>query len=79
MRKQLFVTNSVVHSLKFVMLFNVGDLVRNKTTQVEARIVRIADLPGYGVCYIVSIAPNPALGATVREVIWRQSEVTGSG
>jgi hypothetical protein len=78
-RQQLFVTHSVVQSLKFVMLFNVGDLVRNKTTQVEARIVRIADLPGYGVCYIVSITPNPALGATAREVIWRQSEVTRSG
>jgi hypothetical protein len=61
------------------MLFNVGDLARNKITQEEARIARIADLPGYGVCYIVSITPNPGLGATAREVIWRQSEVTHSG
>lgn len=47
--------------------------------QEEGRIVRIADLPGYRSCYIVSVAPRPDLGMTVREVIWRQSEVTRLG
>ena len=52
------------------MLSNIGELVRNKTTEEEGRIVRLADLPDYGVCYIVSITA-PAWGATPREVIWR--------
>lgn len=58
------------------MRFVVGDMIHNKITQEDSRIVRTADLPGYGFCYIVSIAPNPALGAPPREVIWRRSEVT---
>ncbi len=61
----------------FVMQFEVGDTVHNKTTQEEGRIVRIADLPGYGLCYIVSIAPNPVWGAEAKEAIWKRSEVTG--
>jgi hypothetical protein len=61
-----------------VMKFKVGDIVRNGITQEEGCIVRIADLPGYGPSFVVSVAPNPALTATVREVLWRESELTRS-
>jgi transcriptional regulator with GAF, ATPase, and Fis domain len=62
---------------KFVTRFTVEDIVHNKITQEDGRIVRIAeDLGDHGLCYIVSIAPDPALGVPVREVIWRQLEVT---
>jgi hypothetical protein len=57
------------------MQFDVGDIIHNKTTDEEGRIVRIADLPGYGVCYIVSIALNPIWGTTAKEAIWKPSEV----
>jgi hypothetical protein len=57
------------------MQFEVGDVVRNKTTQEEGRIVRIAELPGYGVCYIVSVTPNPVWGTEAKEAIWKRSEV----
>ncbi len=59
----------------FIMQFEVGDVVRNKTTQEEGRIVRIAELPGYGVCYIVSVTPNPVWGTEAKEAIWKRSEV----
>jgi hypothetical protein len=58
-----------------VMQFEVGDIVHNKTTQEEGRIVRIADLPGYGVCYIVSVRPNPVWGTEAKEAAWKRSEV----
>jgi hypothetical protein len=58
------------------MQFNVGDVIRNKNTQEEGRIVRIADLPGYHACYIVSVASNPVWGTTAKEAIWKTSEVT---
>jgi hypothetical protein len=61
------------------MRCKVGDIVRNKISKEEGRIVRIDDLSGYGLCYIVSVAPNPALGDPVREAIWQRSEVTRSG
>jgi hypothetical protein len=61
-----------------VMKFKVGDIVGNGTTQEEGCIVRIADLPGYGPSFVVSVDPNPALTATVREVLWRESELTRS-
>jgi hypothetical protein len=61
------------------MQFKAGDIVRNEISKEEGRIVRIADLPGYGPCYIVLVVPNPALGTTVREAIWRRSEVTCLG
>jgi hypothetical protein len=57
------------------MQFKVGDIVHNKTTQEEGRIIRIADLPDYGFCYIVSVAPNPIWGTTEKEAIWKRSEV----
>jgi hypothetical protein len=60
----------------FVMKFKVGDLIHNKTTGEEGRIVRIADLPGYGDCYIVSVAANPIWGTTAKEAVWKPSEVT---
>jgi hypothetical protein len=59
----------------FEMQFDVGDIVHNKITQEEGRIVRIAELPGRGLCYIVSVAPNPVWGATEKEAIWKRSEV----
>jgi hypothetical protein len=59
----------------FIVQFEVGDVVRNKTTQEEGRIVRIAELPGYGVCYIVSVTPNPVWGTEAKEAIWKRSEV----
>jgi len=58
------------------MQFRVADVVHNQITQEDGRIVRIADLPGHGVCYIVSVAPNPVLGGTAREAIWRHSEMS---
>jgi hypothetical protein len=58
------------------MQFKVGDVVHNQSTQEEGRIVRIADLPGFGPCYIVSVAPNPIWGNEAREAIWKQSEVS---
>jgi hypothetical protein len=61
---------------RLVMQFQIGDIVRNMTTREEGRIVRIANLADYGFCYIVSVAPNPIWGATARETIWEQSEVT---
>jgi len=59
----------------FVMELQVGDIVHNKTTQEQGRIVRIADLPEYGFCYIVSVAPNPIWGVSAKEAIWKRSEV----
>lgn len=58
------------------MQFKVGDIVHNKITQEEGRIVRIADLPDYGVCYIVSVAPNPVGSSAAKEVLWKRSEVS---
>ena len=58
------------------MQFKVGDIVHNKITREEGRIVRIADLPGHGLCYIVSVAPNKTWGMTEKEVIWKRSEVS---
>jgi hypothetical protein len=60
----------------FVMKLQVGNIVHNKTTQEEGRIVRIADLPEYGACYIVSVTPDPIRGTTAKEAIWKPSEVT---
>jgi len=57
------------------MPFEVGDVVHNKTTGEEGRVVRIAELPGYGSCYIVSVKPNPVWGAEAKEAIWKRSEV----
>ena len=68
--------NLILHSWgSLVMQFKVGDVVHNKITREEGRIVRIADLPGYGLCYIVSVAPNKVWGAAVKEAIWQRSEV----
>jgi hypothetical protein len=58
------------------MQFQVGVIIHNKVTQEEGRIVRIADLPGYGPCYIVSVAPGGNWSTAEKEVIWKQSEVT---
>lgn len=64
----------------FVTRFTVEDIVHNRVTQEDGRIVRVAeDLADYGFCYVVSITPNPASGMPAREAIWRQSEVTRLG
>jgi hypothetical protein len=58
------------------MQFKVGDIIHNKSTQEEGRIVRIADIPGHGLCYIVSVAPNRIWGTTEKEAMWKPSEVS---
>jgi hypothetical protein len=58
------------------MQFKVGDVVHNRITQEEGSIVRIADLPGHGLCYIVSVVPNESRGTTAKEAVWKRSEVT---
>jgi hypothetical protein len=58
------------------MQYEVGNRIHNKNTQEEGQIVRIADLPGYGLCYIVSVTPNPNWGITAKEAIWKPSEVS---
>jgi hypothetical protein len=58
------------------MQFKLGDIVHNKNTKEEGRIVRIADLTGYGFCYIVSVAPNEIWGTAAKEAIWKRSEVS---
>jgi hypothetical protein len=58
------------------MQFKVGDVIHNKSTQEEGRVVRIADVPSLGPSYIVSVAPNPVWGTEAREAIWKRSEVS---
>jgi hypothetical protein len=58
------------------MRFKVGDTLRNRISQEEGRIVRIAHLPSYDYCYVVSLAPDPVWGTTVREAIWQRTDVT---
>jgi len=58
------------------MQFKVGDIIHNKITREEGRIVRIADLPGYGLCYIVSVTPNKVWSTPAMEAIWQKSEVS---
>jgi hypothetical protein len=58
------------------MQFKVGESVHNKTTHEEGRIVRITELPEHGLCYIVSVEPNPVWGTTAREAIWKPSEIS---
>ena len=57
------------------MQLEVGDIVHNKNTREEGQIVRIVDLPEYGLCYVVSVVPNSVWGTTAREAIWKRSEV----
>jgi len=52
------------------MRFTIEDAVRNRVTEQEAPVVRIADT-SVGVVYVVSI-PR---GDTTIEVLWRESEV----
>jgi len=58
------------------MQFEVGDIVHNKTTQEKGRIVRVADLPGHGLCYIVSVTPDSIWGTESNEAIWKRSEIS---
>src|SRR5208282_1250607 len=68
-------TNSFILGFSF-MQFNVGDIVHNKITREEGRIVRIADLPGHGLCYIVSVIPGAIWGTAEKEAIWKRSDVS---
>jgi hypothetical protein len=61
------------------MQFKIGDIAHNKTTQEEGRVVRLVNLPGYGSCYIVSVALNPDRSATDKEALWQESEVEEIG
>jgi hypothetical protein len=58
------------------MQYEVGNRIHNKNTQEEGQIVRTADLAAYGLCYIVSVTPNPNWGITAKEAIWKPSEVS---
>jgi hypothetical protein len=61
------------------MRFKVGDVIHNKTTQEEGRIVRIANLAEDAVGYIVSVVLSPRWGDLEKEILWRESEVTNAG
>lgn len=58
------------------MQFKVGDIVRDKLTQEEGRIVRITDSNGK-VAYVVSLRLDPIWGETEREALWIESQVSG--
>jgi hypothetical protein len=59
------------------MQFKVGDIVRNKLTQEEGRIVRISDSKQGRVAYVVSLCLDPLWGETEREALWIESQVSG--
>jgi hypothetical protein len=59
------------------MQFKVGDIVRNNLTQEQGRIVRITDSKKGGVAYVVSLCLDRVWGATEREALWTESEVSG--
>ena len=54
------------------MRFRVGDLIRNKTTQEDGRVVRLVEKNGR-VSYVV-VVPAGALRGE-KEALWRQHEV----
>jgi|HubBroStandDraft_6_1064221.scaffolds.fasta_scaffold349497_1 hypothetical protein len=54
------------------MRFRVGDLIRNKITQEEGRIVRLVEKNG-SVSYVV-VVPASALRGE-KEALWRQYEI----
>jgi hypothetical protein len=59
------------------MRFNVGDIVHNKITQEEGRIVRTADWSPEMLGYIVSVALDPQIWHTpTTEALWPESQVT---
>jgi hypothetical protein len=56
------------------MRFEVGDIVHNKITREEGRIVRIAECTRP--CYVVSVALDQTIWhAPAREALWSESEV----
>jgi hypothetical protein len=59
------------------MRFNLGDIVHNKITQEEGRIVRIADNRPEVVAYIVSVALDPQIWRTpTKEALWPESQIS---
>jgi hypothetical protein len=60
-----------------VMKFNVGDTIRNETTQQEGRIVRLVDSSlGAGKAYIVKTVLGEPWDQGAVEVLWRESKIT---
>lgn len=60
------------------MRFNIGDTIRNKITQQEAPIVRIAETRR-GMAYVVSVILSERWGGATKEVLWDESEVKRTG
>jgi hypothetical protein len=59
------------------MRFNIGEVVHNKITQEEGRIVRIADISPDVVGVIVSLRLDPQVWhAPTTEALWLESQVT---
>jgi hypothetical protein len=56
------------------MKFNVGQTIRNKRTQQDGCIVRVADTP-LGNAYIVSITLDAGWGQTKKEALWTEADV----
>jgi hypothetical protein len=56
------------------MRVTIGDTIRNKITQQEAQVVRIADT-SRGMAYVVSIPMGGPWGDKTIETIWLESEV----
>jgi hypothetical protein len=59
-------------------MLRVGDIVHNKLTRENGRVVRIADLPQCGVAYIVSVILDPNWGAQEKEAVWTKSQIEAS-
>jgi hypothetical protein len=58
------------------MNFKLGDVIHNKITKEEGRVVRIANATDDNpAAYIVLVTPNPRWGMTPIEVIWRATQV----
>jgi hypothetical protein len=57
------------------MEFSVGEILRNKITKQQGRVVRVTDYDGKG-CYIVFITRDPLRRAALGpEALWHPEEV----
>jgi hypothetical protein len=62
-----------------VVRFKVGDFIYHKISRENGRIVRLADLASYGLCYIVVVLLDPTIWRTpATEALWHPSEVEQS-
>ena len=57
------------------MQFTVGDIIHNRVTEEEGRVVRIAEIGPDRVGYIVAIGPDANWYFTGREALWPESQV----